>query len=277
MASTATDDFLRDLSRGSSFDLSVTGARIISQAAKFGNETRPAIELKCYWRPSLADSLRREVIIGDQIHPPRLVEEPLEGAEPREDEIGWRLRNCPIMLWIEPVSPEWRADMADRKGSREAAGRLTYYPPNETFNEKWPTMTGQVRLAFTEFELLRTRLLSSKKPKLDFIIGVDFPHPPQGEGIRSIYRWDGAGALPITEASVLFKVADWSPDTDTFREERRAFENKVKNLEMSIDPYHEHRETLAAINRLAEMSSKLTTPVWIAVGLLALMVLRSFT
>ncbi|WP_334185029.1 hypothetical protein [Novosphingobium sp.] len=277
MASTATDDFLQGLSRGSSFDLSVTGARIVSPAAKFGEESRPAIELKCYWRPSLSDSLKREVIIGDQIHPPRLIEDPPEGVKPREDEVGWRLRNCPIMLWIEPVSSEWRSDLADRKDARDWVGQLTYYPPAEDFGDRWPTITGNVRLATSEFDLLRSRLLSSEKPKLDFVIGIEFPQPPEEGDFRSVYRWNGVDRLPITDASVLIKVADWAPESDTFREEQREFKNQVRELEMSIEPSTEHLETRAAINRLNELSSKLATPLWIAVGLLTVMLLRSFT
>jgi len=276
MASTATDDFLQGLNRGSSFDLSVTGARIVSTAAKFGEESRPAIELKCYWRPSLSDSLNREVVIGDQVHPPRLIEDPPEGVEPREDEVGWRLRNCPIMLWIEPVSSEWRSDLADQKEARDQVGQLSYYPPAEDFGDRWPTITGNVRFAEREFDLLRSRLLSSKKPKLEFAIAVKFPGPPEDGEFRSVYRWDGMGALPITEASVLIKVADWAPGTDTFREEQRQFKNKVRELEMSIEPSTEHRETLAAIERLNELSSKLATPLWIAVGLFAVMLMRTF-
>lgn len=127
---------------------------------------------------------------------------------------------------------------------------------------KRPTVTAWVPLGSDNFRLLRERLLTDKQFDISVSVTIQFPKGSvKSEALGKSVQWDGKGALPITNAVVVWKRHDWSAD----------FDHKPQGLRHPepYEPPREHVEILAATSRVEAGIAKLTTPLWLAVAALA--------
>ena len=266
MADAEVKEFIGAMARNVELELSPSGGRVFVSSASPERLDGTSIELKCSWS-SFATLFSLHITIGEEKHLVPLLDDEEEDDREREEEIGWRLTNCPIMLTLYPVDEKWFSESAARNDGEPILGRLNYYPPVKTsdgvVNDDRPTVTAWVGIGRDNFNLVREQMLSNEKPTFNIGLSVDFPEGSVEQKTlgRSI-QWDGKGQLPVTGATIVWRNNDWSADFDTRKSQRRMERRKAELL--PPDPPIEHTQTLNAITRLESAVNKLTTPIWLA-------------
>lgn len=267
------------LSREVTLRLSACGGRVFAHSANTEQLNRSTIELKCWWM-DLKNLFSLGITIGDEKHEPLhdggLADEDDEDDEGHfdEEQIGWRLGECPILLSIYEIDEHWLASSAANNDGMPVLGRLQYYPRIQTadgvVNDKRPSVTAWTGMGAENFRLIRERLLSGERH--DFELGITVEFPPgsvkSGWAGREIH-WDGLEALPISSATIVWSRNDWNVD----REGRL---NNRPPPEPAYVPPLEHVELLQASSRLETAIGRLVTPLWLtAAAVIAALYLRN--
>jgi hypothetical protein len=267
MADEEPESFIQQMTREVTLKLSAHGGRVFMQSADADDLERCTIELKCSWSPGLIAMLHQSIRIGDENHKPfKWDDDDVEVIdEEAEDEMGWGLYDCGIMLSVYRVDEKWLADSAAKNDDKPILGRLNYNPPIQTsdgvVNDQRPSVTAWVGLGHENFRLLRDRLLATDKPDFDLDIAVEFPRGTVESGwVKKTITWDGKGSLPVTNATLVWLRADWNSES---ARERRVPRHREP---VHREPPPEHGELLRAMKKLEAAVVKLATPLWIAVG-----------
>lgn len=255
------------LTRNVSLPLRAVGGRVFVQNAQGDNTDLCTIEIKCWWSPSLLEMFDTDIRIGDDKHKPlKWDDDGLQVIdEDGEEEVGWSLLDCPIMLTLYRVDEEWLAESATKTDGKLILGRLNYYAPIQTadgvFSKKRPAITAWVGVGNGNFALLGDRLINTETPDFDLGISVNFP---SGTVVTSWVdkkvNWDGKGPLFVSDATIVWKRGDWDSDADRQRHVSRKLEPEQHDLS------RDDIELLGAVNRLEGAVVKLATPLWLALG-----------
>lgn len=256
-------------SRTVSFALRVTGGRVFVQNANSDNTDISSIELKCWWSPSLSESFDTTVRIGGDKHQSyRQSDDELQALkEGEDDEIGWDLIDCPIMLSLEKVDENWITESSNRNDGKPTFGKLKYYRPskvNEDYVDRQrAVITSWVAIGHGNFELIRSCLVANETPDFELLLAVEFPHGSIDSNWtdRKVY-WDGEGSLSITGASIVWKRGDWDSNAD--QEHHISQDPEHDDLVPAVENY----DILVAAKRLEGIVARLATPLWIAVAIM---------
>lgn len=225
-----------------------------------------SVELKCEWDQPFFWALtgQHSITIGDEKHKLPQVDEDDETPEADwEEQVGWQLGQCPIMLTFDEVDDAWLADSAERNGGEALKGQLSYHPPVDAdeFGKSRASVSVWVPLGQDNIKLLRDRVLDGDQFDMSVGLTVQFPKGSvQREALGKSVRWDGKGTLPIKDAVIVWKRHDWNSDVDHKNERQREPEPYA--------PPQEHVEILAATSRIEAGIAKLFTPLWLAVAAL---------
>ena len=248
-------------------NLTPHGGRVFVQSASAESIDSCTIELKCTWSPGLLALFDESIRIGADTHKPYKWNEYFEDVpdEDGEDEIGWSLSDCPIMLTLHPVTEKWIEDSAAKNAGKPILGRFTYYEPDkpavDPVYSKKPLVTAWVGLGPENFRLLRDRLVNTEAPDFELSITVRFPQ----DSVKSSWTgkdvsWDGSEPLPVTSATIAWMRSDWKNDS---RHERRV----LRDAEPIVaEPSSEHLQLMEKVGTLEAAVRMLATPLWIAVG-----------
>lgn len=263
MAEGEPESGLARLSREVSLSLAPHGGRVFLHHATPEDVNHSTIELKCWWSSGF-HMLSTSVVIGDEKHK-RVASRYRYDivAEYQEEEIGWNLGDCPIMLSLYQVDAKWLTESADKNDGTPVFGQLTYYSPISTddgvVNDKRPTVTAWVGVGADNFNLIRANLVEGRELAFDLGITVRFPQGSVESGwVDRSVKWDGNGPLPIIDATIVWKRHDWDADHDPELIEPCGPEPRV--------PPREHVELMEATNRLESAVAKLALPLWMAVA-----------
>lgn len=264
MADEESGTFIDELSRHVSLTLRAVGGRVFVRNADSNDLDRSTIELNCTWSPGLLSLFGPSIRVGDDKHKPfKWDEDGYEAVdEEADDEVGWNMMDCPIMLSLHRVDEKWLKESAAKNDKKPALGRLDYRAPIHTadgvVNEKRPPVTAWVGLGRENFELVRERLLTTETPDFELSIEVEFPRGAVETGWHyQKVTWNGNGSLPVISAALVWRRGDWNSDA-----QRQRF---VREAEPEYKPPREHAELMEALSRLQGSVGKLATPVWIAV------------
>lgn len=266
MADDELENFLEQEVRKVSITLRPSGGRVFANHAEPNGIDRCSIELKCWWSPSLMAMFDSGIRIGEDKHKPLTWDDDgqqVMDEDSKEEEIGWSLIDCPIMVSIYRTDEVQLAEGAAKNDGEPILGRLAYYAPIQSsdgvVNDKRPTVTVWVGFGPKNFALLQERLLEKEEPDFDLGIGVAFPKGTVESGwVGKKVNWDGKDVLPVTSAVIVWKRADWDSDADRFRPVRRRAQPE------EYEPPREHIELMDAVKRLEANIVKLATPLWIA-------------
>lgn len=263
-----TSGFLDDMLHQVTLSLSISGGRVFVHSATQRNLNSSSVELKCWWqRPGAWNPFhQRSITIGDESHKLSPADEDDETPEMDwEEQVGWRLEQCPIMLTFDEVDDAWLADSAERNGGEALKGQLSYHPPVDAdeFGKSRASVSVWVPLGQDNFQLLRDRVLEGDQFEMSVGLTVQFPKgcvKSGDHGYGKSVQWDGKDALPIKDAVVVWTAHDWNSDYDHKDEGQREPEPYV--------PPQEHVEILAATSRIEAAVAKLVTPLWLAIAVL---------
>lgn len=258
MADHKTDKLFERMFSEVALNLEVMGGRIFANNANTERLDRSTIELKCWYR-----GWRLEHRIGDDKHFPVKIDEYGKPYldENGQEQIGWSLNDCPIILTILRTEDGWLDDNEARADREPILGRFEFGAP---LHDKRPELFARIALGERNFRLLRDRLFASKRP--NFEVGLTVQFPPNSVNAKMMVEtvhWDGKGALPIIDARIAWAIADWDSETDADEREynSNAQESLLKNQQLS-----EHSELMDAIRKLESSIAKLSLPLWVAVG-----------
>lgn len=282
---------LEALSRDVSLRLSVFGGRVFAHNASLDNLNRSTIELKCWWI-DIRNLFSLSITVGDEKHKPLRDhrddadefdadddddddDEDRNEEQKDEEQIGWRLGECPIMLSIYEVDERWLSSSAEKNNGEPVFGNFTYYPCNQTadgvVNDKRPTVTAWIGMGAENFRLIRERLLGGDRYDFELGITVQFPRGSMHRGwMGREVRWDGKKPIPIRQATLVWMRDDWDADFDKKLDERPSPEPE------SVPPC-EHAELMQATSRLETALARLVTPLWLtAAAVIFALFLRSY-
>lgn len=271
MADEQTETFIEKMSRELTLPLRTVGGRVFVENAEPDRLNRSIIELKCWYKDWHLIMLDEKIRIGEDKHKPVIVDEygELFVEEEGEEQTGWSLAQCPIILSIHRVEDGWFADNAARDKDDPILGRFNFSAPIQTsdglVNDKRAMFFAWIALGEENFGLLRDRLLANETSDLDLGLTVQFPRKALDTGlVDTKVHWDGKGSLPVTDAKIVWKCADWDSKSDA---EVRELEREIREPELEeYEPPREHVELMDAVKRLETSITKLFTPLWIVVG-----------
>ena len=264
-----TDDFLDTLLHDVRLSLSPCGGRVIVRSASKNSLNSLSVELKCWWqRPGAWDLFhQRSIAIGDEKHKLLPSDEDDETPETDwEEQVGWRLEQCPIMLEFDEVADDWLADSAERNGDEALTGQLSYYAPvdaDEFGKDARPTVTVWVPLGHDNLKVLRDRILAGDALDISIGLTVQFPKGcvQRGDnGYGKSVQWDGENTLKVKDVVVVWTRHDWNADCDDKPE-------RVPEAERD-ELLQAHVEMGTIANRIEASIVKLVTPLWLAVAVL---------
>ena len=265
----STDDFLDTMLHEVTLNLSPCGGRVFVRSASKNNLNASSVELKCWWqRPNALDLFRQlSITIGDEKHkhPPNDGDDETLETD-WEEQVGWRLDQCPIMLDFDEVTDTWLADSAERNGGEALKGQLSYYAPvdaDEFGKDARPTVTVWVPVGNDNLKVLRDRILVGDALDISIGLTVQFPKGcvQRGDhGYGKSVQWDGEGALQVKDVVIVWKRHDWNSDCEEKPE-------SVPEVEQD-KPLQEHREIRAIASQIEASVAKLAIPLWLAVAVL---------
>lgn len=259
-----------DLDRRVTLPLTVYGGRVFAESATPDKVDGGGIELKCWWQ-DVARIFDLSVVIGNEQHPPApsrydYDEDAAARSKRREEEeTGWRLSDCPVMLTIHRAEPGYfEGNKADERGG-PILGQFKYYAPirasDGVVNDRRPTITAWVGMGGENYRLIRERLLAGEQFDFDVGITARFPEAAVENGwVGRTVHWDGEEPLPITGATVVWRRNDWDADHDRKPSSWRS------RQEIEYVPPREHVEVMDVTRRIETALSKLATPLWLAAG-----------
>ncbi|GFE72380.1 hypothetical protein [Novosphingobium sp. TCA1] len=252
---------LSDLERSVGLPLRVLGGRVFLETPTSDNLNGSAVELKCSLT-GFTELFHTSIVIGDEKH----LALPLfngDEEQDREEEVGWRLSSCAIMVSFRPIDEAALAEMAEKNDGKPIVGRLNYWKPinsgDGVVNDKWPTVTIWVGVGRDNFALLSDAVRRNDLRGVEVGLSIEFPEGSvTSRMVGRKISWNGEGQLPVTSAGIVWKSGDWSSETDSFQL------SKPEKRRIEREPSPEHIETMRGINGVREVLNKLMTPVWIA-------------
>lgn len=275
MADEQIETFIEKMNREQTLPLRAVGGRLIAENARPDRLDHSFIELKC-WHKDWHLMFRDKIRIGEDKHKPVIVDDDgeLSVDEEGNEQIGWIITQCPIILKILRAQDGWLDDNAARDKDDPILGRFSFHAPIQTsdgvVNEKRATIFAWLALGDENFGLLRDSLLASEQPDFDLGLTVQFPSSAaDAEWENTNLHWDGKGSLPVTDAKIVWKCSHWDSETDT---EVRELERKSRDIEYDehdheeYEPPREHVELMDSVKRLETSIAKLFMPLWVAVG-----------
>jgi hypothetical protein len=265
-----------------SLSLTAMGGRVFVHGATAESSNRSTLELKCKLR--LSWSFDVDVLIGDQRHSkPPVRGRSRTSRQTDEEETGWKLEDCSIMLSIYEVDQKWLDDPAKGADGDSLFGQLRYHDPIKTsdgvVNEVYPRVTAWAGMGTENFRLLRDRLLADDVDNIDLGIRVRFPDNAVDHGWTGIaVKWDGKGGLPIVETVAVVRRQNWSADEDDREARRQARDesatDETRELEAPYQPSREQVELVAAARKIETGIERLALPLWLAVIALVVIAFR---
>jgi hypothetical protein len=261
-----TDPMLDKLERTDSLILRPAGGRVSIGNAGPNHLDPCSIELKCWFSSSATSWFGSVIRIGNETHKPLIWTDDgfqIFDEDSEQEETGWNLRDCPVMVSIHRADTDEFSEISADKGSSPIIGGLRYYPPLHSADgfavQKRPFVALWARFGQKNFELLVERLLTCDEPDFDIAIEVVWPGGSvEPSWIDKKVTWDGNDQLPILNASIIWRRADWSSDSVRY---------SPANIRPEVQPYQptrEHVELVQSLKRLENGLSTFVVPMWIA-------------
>mgnify|MGYP003381768422 FL=1 len=238
---------------------------------------RTAIELICWWNPGFLAMFDKTVRIGDDMHPPFERDDigRPEFADDGEEERGWNLYDCPIIVSVYAMDDEW-AQSSEANGEAPNLGRLTYSAPFKSsdgvVSRDLPKVFAWFGLGRQSFEALRARMWATTAPDFEIGFSVEFPSDSVEAGwVDVAVDWDGKGALPVLDPAIVWKTGEWNSEVARPEHIKLNHNEHQEVLQREIDP--SQAEIVRTLTAIKASIPRLITPLWLTFGAVILLMI----